>query len=177
MPEKTIKTLETERLVLRQLQLEDAPTVYKKWTSDDDVARYVRWNTHKSVEETIEYINKTIENCKNENNYEWGIVLKEENELIGAIGAFPSEEGRIELGYNIAKKYWRNGYTTEALKRVMDYLINEENIHHFRCAHAALNPASGAVMQKVGFKYAKNEIKDKFDGSEKFDCKVYYLDV
>ena len=92
MPEKTIKTLETERLVLRQLQLEDAPTVYKKWTSDDDVARYVRWNTHKSVEETIEYINKTIENCKNENNYEWGIVLKEENELIGAIGAFPSED-------------------------------------------------------------------------------------
>ena len=177
MEEKTVKTLETERLVLRPLQLEDAKTVYESWTSDDEVSRYVRWSTHKNINETIEYINNTIEKNKQDNYFEWGIVLKEENQLMGAIAAFPSEEGRIELGYNIAKKYWRNGYTTEALKRVMEYLINEKGIHHFRCSHVVLNPASGAVMQKVGFKYVKNEIKDKFDGSETFECKVYYLDV
>ena len=50
-------------------------------------------------------------------------------------------------------------------------------LRRFRCSHAKLNPASGAVMQKVGFKYVKDEFVEKFDKSEKFDTKVYYLDI
>ena len=82
-----------------------------------------------------------------------------------------------EIGYNIAKKHWNNGYTTEAVKEVLKYLATEEKIHKFRCAHAVLNPASGAVMRKAGFKYVKDEEFEKFDKSQKFDCKVYYLDL
>ena len=178
MKEHIIKTLETERLMLRQIKEEDAQTVFNNWTSDDEVSKFVRWSTHKNVEETLEYIKNTQERCKKENNYyEWGIVLKEEKELIGAIGAFPGEDGRIEIGYNLSKKYWRNGYMTEALKRVMNYLIDDEGIKRFVCSHAVLNPASGRVMQKAGFKYVKNTVCEKFDGSQKFDTRVYYLDV
>lgn len=172
-----IKTLETERLILRELKLEDAEEVYKNWTSDDDVSRYVRWCTHKNIEETKEYLKYEIKRCEEGNYYTWGITLKENSELIGAIAAFPSEDNRIELGYNISQKHWNKGYTTEALKRVMDYLINDIGIKHFRCAHAVLNPASGRVMQKAGFKYAKNEMCEKFYGSSSFKCKVYYLDA
>lgn len=172
-----IKTLETERLILRELKLEDAEEVYKNWTSDDDVSRYVRWCTHKNIEETKEYLKYEIKRCEEGNYYTWGITLKENSELIGAIAAFPSEDNRIELGYNISQKHWNKGYTTEALKRVMDFLINDIGIKHFRCAHAVLNPASGRVMQKAGFKYAKNEMCEKFDGSSSFECKVYYLDA
>lgn len=169
--------LETERLILRQLVENDAEEMFKNWANDDDVSRYVRWTTHKNVEETKEYIRTEQERCKNDNYYNWGIVLKEKNELIGAIGAFPSEDERLEIGYNIAKKHWRNGYTTEALKRVMDYLINEKGVDRFRCCHAILNPASGAVMKKVGFKYVYDSVSEKFDKSVKYDTKVYYLDI
>ncbi len=172
-----IKTLETERLILRKLDESDAEEMYKNWASDDEVTKYVRWCTHKNVEETKEYIKFENEQCKGENYYNWGIVLKETGELIGAIGAFPSEDDRIEAGYNITKRYWNNGYTTEALKKVLEYLTNEVGIHRFRCAHAVLNPASGAVMKKAGFKYYKDEVSEKFDGSRKFDCKAYILDV
>lgn len=175
---KIIKTLETERLILRELKEEDAETVFNNWTNDDDVSRYVRWSTHKNVEETKEYLRDTEKRCKEEENYfSWGIVLKEENELIGAISAFPSDEGRTEIGYNIAKKHWRNGYTTEALKKVLEYLTNEVGIHKYICSHATLNPASGAVMKKGGFKYVKDGTCDKFDGSVVFDTKIYYLDI
>lgn len=176
MEDDKIKKLETDRLILRQIQEEDASTVFKNWTSDDEVSKYVRWSTHKNIGETIEYIKHTIEQNKNPQNYEWGIVIKETNELIGAISAFPGEDDRIEIGYNIGRKYWRNGYTTEALKKVLEYLTNERGIHHFVCSHAVLNPASGAVMQKAGFKYVKDKVNEKFDGSQKFDTKVYYLD-
>ena len=172
-----IKTLETERLILRKLEESDAEEMYKNWASDDEVTKYVRWSTHKNVDETREYIKFENEQCKQDNYYNWGIVLKETGELIGAIGAFPSEDGRIEQGYNISRKYWNNGYTTEALKKVLEYLTNEVGIHRFRCAHVVLNPASGAVMKKAGFKYIKNGSCEKFDGSKKFETKEYILDV
>ena len=172
-----IKTLETERLILRQLTEEDAKIVFENWTSDDEVSKYVRWNTHKNIEETVEYIKNTEKRVKEGNYYEWGIVLKEENEPFGAISAFPSEDDRFEIGYNIAKKHWRKGYTTEALKKVLEYLSKELGIKRFICSHATLNPASGAVMKKAGFKYVKNDTCEKFDGSIKFNTKVYYLDI
>ena len=172
-----IKTLETERLILRKINEDDAKTIFENWTSDDEVSKYVRWNTHKNIEETMEYIKSIKAKCEEEDYYEWGIVLKKENEIIGAIGAFPGEEGRTEIGYNISKKYWRNGYTTEALKKVLEYLSKEIGIKRYVCSHAVLNPASGAVMKKAEFKYVKDGVAEKFDGSIKFDTKIYYLDI
>lgn len=49
-------TLESERLTLRKLKETDAEEVFKNWTSDDEVSKYVRWSTHKNVEETREWL-------------------------------------------------------------------------------------------------------------------------
>ena len=49
---KEEKTLETERLILRPLTVNDAEEAFKNWTSDDEVSKYVRWSTHKNVAET-----------------------------------------------------------------------------------------------------------------------------
>lgn len=176
MNNKGTVILETERLILRKFKLEDAEEVFKNWGSDDEVSKYVRWSTHKTIEDTKEYLESVMDKYRN-NEFEWALSLKDTGELIGAMVAFISEDDRYEIGYNIARKHWRKGYTTEALRTVMDYLINEVGIKKFICSHAKLNPASGAVMQKVGFKYVKDEFVEKFDKSEKFDTKVYYLDI
>lgn len=177
MENRKVKMLTTERLILRELVENDAEEMFKNWASDDEVSKYVRWSTHKNVDETKEYIKFEKEQCKKDDYYNWGIVLKRTGELIGAIGAFPSEDKRIEIGYNISRKHWNNGYTTEAVKEVLRYLVYEKNIYRFRCSHAVLNPASGAVMRKAGFKYSHDAVYEKFDGSQKFECKVYYLDI
>ena len=177
MNNKGTVILETERLRLRKFTMEDAEEVFRNWGSDDEVSKYVRWATHKNIDDTKVYLESVMDKYKN-NGFEWGITLKETGELIGAMVAFINEEdNRYELGYNTAKKYWRKGYTTEALRAVMNYLINDLGIKKFRCSHAKENPASGAVMQKVGFKYVKDGWVEKFDKSKKFDTKIYYLDI
>lgn len=170
-------TLESERLKLRKIELEEAANVYQTWTNDKEVAKYVRWNVHKNVEETKEWIMMEQENCKKDNYYDWGIELKEEGKLIGSIGAhYIPELDRYEIGYAIAKKYWGRGIVTEAVRCVIDYLANEKGIKQYVAIHAKQNPASGAVMQKVGFKYIKDEYIEKFDKSVVFESKVYYLE-
>lgn len=170
--------LESERLVLRRLKTEHANEVFKNWTSDDEVSKYMTWSTHKNIEETISWLQEEEKKYKNNNYYTWGIELKEIGELIGFISAlYREEDDRYEIGYGIGRKYWRKGYTTESLKMIMDYLINEVGIRKFKCVHAKLNPVSGVVMQKVGFKYVKDGYYESFDKTKKYDSKVYYLDL
>ncbi|MCR5079293.1 MAG: GNAT family N-acetyltransferase, partial [Bacilli bacterium] len=45
-------TLITERLILRKLKQEDAEAIFHNWASDPEVARYVTWPAHTSIETT-----------------------------------------------------------------------------------------------------------------------------
>jgi [ribosomal protein S5]-alanine N-acetyltransferase len=171
--------LETERLILRGLKREDAPTVFKNWASDTEVAKFMRWNPHADITVTEEWMKACEELISEKTRYEWGIILKESNEPIGSIGAFlnAEEPNRYEVGYALGKRYWGNKYATEALKCVIGFLVNTVGIRHFICSYAKENPASGAVMRHVGFKYVKEGTYQSFDGLRKYDNKVYYLDI
>ena len=179
MDRNNIKILETERLVLRKLEIKDAEEIFKNWTSDDDVSKYTSWETHKSVEDTIKWLSEVVKNYDDSMKYDWGITLKDTGELIGSIGAYlkENEDNRYEPGYCLSKKYWRNGYATESLKAVLDYLINEKGIKKFVCEHAKDNHASGRVMKKVGFKYVKDSVFENLNKTKRFESKKYYLDI
>lgn len=168
--------LETERIILRKIKLEDADEAFKNWTSDDEVSKYMIWSTHKTVEDTKQWLMEEEKNSQVERIYCFGMVLKQTGELIGSISYYlVTEEDRYEVGYGIGKRFWRKGYTTEALKCMMDFLIKDLGIKKFICRHAKLNPASGAVMQKVGFKYIKDGYYESFDKTKKYESKIYYL--
>ncbi len=170
--------LETDRLLLRPLTENDAQKVYDNWTSDEEVSKYMRWDRHKNVEVTINWMKECEEGAKKLTYYDWGIILKDINEPIGSIGAFidQSEPDRYEVGYALGKRYWGNGYATEALNCVINFLTKEVGIKRYTAQHAHQNPASGAVMKHVGFTYAKDGSYTSFDGMRSFKCKVYYLD-
>ena len=95
--------LETERLILRKLKLEDENEVFNNWTSDDEVSKYVRWSTHKSIEDTREYLNNAMETYKKEQDAEWGIVLKETNCNVPIPGY---NADPISLKYKMASDYF-----------------------------------------------------------------------
>ena len=168
--------IETERMILRPLTLDDANDIYERWTSDDRVSKYVRWCTHTSVNDTIGWLEFETGNILSDKMYQWGFTIKETGYLFGSGGInFNEEEGVFELGYNIMHKYWNQGYTTEAAKAILDFAVNELNQKEFVSWHAVDNPASGAVMRKCGFVYEKNEIHTKFDGVTSFDTRKHRL--
>ena len=161
------KELETERLILRKVRLEDADEAYKNWCSHDIVAKYVLWDTHKSVEETKELYKIWVEDYKNLDTYRWIVELKSTHELVGTIDVASKRYLRFdvaEIGYCYGDAYWNKGYGTEALKRVIKYLFEEVGFEIIFAEHSTLNPGSGKVMQKSGMKYEgilKGRIIDK----------------
>ena len=146
-------TLETERLILRKFKLEDAKDMYNNWATDKECNKYLTWPLHKSIEETKEVIQKWIDEYGN-GSYNWVVELKNTNELIGSISVvrMHKKDLNCEIGYCYGSKYWGNGYASEALKKVIDYLLNDCNFHLLEARHISGNPASGRVMEKAGMK-------------------------
>ena len=59
------------------------------------------------------------------------------------------------IGYNLGKKYWGKGYTTEAMKQIISFAQEELGITEIVGRYAKENPASGKVMEKLDFDLKK----------------------
>ncbi len=79
-----------------------------------------------------------------------------------------------EVGYCIGRAWWNNGFTTEALRAVVEYWFKNTDSNWLACAHAFENPASGRVMTRAGFVYDHDSVYHKFDGTP-VSCKCYAL--
>jgi len=150
------KTLETERLILRRVTVNDAKQAYINWCSSEEVSKYVMWTKHKDVNETIELYKKWELDYEDLSTYRWIVELKNTKEVIGTIDV-PSKKYMpydvCEIGYCYGEKFWGNGYATEALKRVIKFLFEECEVEVVFADYMSNNPASGKVMEKAGMKY------------------------
>lgn len=168
--------LESERIILRPLRVDDANHIFQKWTSDPEVARFMIWDLHQSVEDTIEWLKIEVENEKSIHHFGWGFIMKGTGELFGSGGInFQQDKDCYELGYNIMKKYWGQGLTTEASKKILDFAEDILEQKKFFCRHAVGNIGSQRVIEKLGFKYHGGSEYSSFSGEKHFKSKDYYL--
>lgn len=148
--------LETQGLVLRRFTLEDAEAMFKNWASDPEVTKYLTWPAHKDVEATRLILKEWVNRYSRADNYQWAIALKESpSEPIGSISVVYQNDSvaLTQIGYCIGRRWWHKGITSEALKRVMDYLFDEVGMNRIEATHDPLNANSGAVMEKCGMRY------------------------
>lgn len=168
--------IETERLTLRPLTVGDAKAVFEGWSSDQSVARFMRWSLHRDIEEAKEWLIGEEAAVMGEDVYNWGFVLKENQKLIGSGGLIYSQQHQMhEIGYVLARDYWRKGLTTEAAKRIVECAKDELNIKKVFATHAIDNAASGRIIKKIGFTYQNEGTYSSFDGSRTFQSKEYIL--
>ena len=146
--------IETERLMLRRFQIEDAEQMFNNWAADPDNVKYLSWSAHKNVSETIKIIESWVNNYNSANYYQWCITVKDTGEVIGGISVVMMTEDAecCEIGYVLSKKFWNRGIMTEALNSVLEYLFNKVNFHRIQLRHDTENVASGKVMLKNGLK-------------------------
>ncbi|MDM5317187.1 GNAT family N-acetyltransferase [Fictibacillus sp. b24] len=144
--------LETDRLILRRLELTDAQTVFDHWLSDERVSDNKINAAHKSVSQTIERVANIVSQYESKEFCYWGIVLKTSGELIGEIDLYDFDKltENCEVGYALGYHWWNRGYGTEALRAVVEFGFRQMNIHKISAAHNTDNPASGRMMSKVG---------------------------
>lgn len=176
--DKRVKTpiLETERLILRPFCMEDARDVFQCWESDPDVAKYMFWESHNDINKTIDWVKKELSKINADDWYRWAILLKETGELLGTGLIYVDEHyGKFEIAYNLGKKAWGFGYTTEVMQEVIKFAKEELKIKEIMGRHAKENLSSGRILEKLGFKYVKDIPYECNRGKNLYEGKEYVL--
>ena len=147
-----MKTIETERLLLREWNLNDVDDLFD-YAKNPNVGPHGGWKPHETKAESM-VILQTLFLDKYDS---WAMVLKENGKVIGSIG-YEQDVRRIEincreLGYALAEDYWGRGIMTEAARAAIQYGFEEMKLDMVSIYRSPLNNRSGRVIEKCGFTY------------------------
>lgn len=147
-PNQTV--LNTGRLTLRPLALEDAPLV-QKLAGEKDVASTTRLIPHPYPPGMAEQWIATLPDLyQKAEMINWGVTMQG-GPLLGTIRlTLNPVDNHAEMGYWIGKPFWNNGYCTEAARAVVDYGFDVLGLERIYANYLARNPASGRVLHKLG---------------------------
>jgi [ribosomal protein S5]-alanine N-acetyltransferase len=144
--------LESGRLLLRQLSINDADEVFSL-RSNPHTMKYIPRPLAKTKSDAIEHIELIQSKIKDNTAINWAISLKGEQKMIGIIGLYRiyPENHRAEIGYMSLPEKWGKGYTTEAIRSVLDYGFCEMGLNSIEAIIDPNNLPSGRVLVKNGF--------------------------
>ena len=149
---KSYDGFETARLRLRQPLLSDAPTLFRRWTSDPDVARYVTWAVHTDVSQSEAFLRR----CRAwwddpmSSHAQFLVVCKDSGDAVGMFD-LSRYRPRIGLGYVLAQDVWGRGLMTELILAVTNDLLTHADVHRVEALVDTENVASARVLDKAGF--------------------------
>ncbi len=147
------ETLTTARLLLRAPQEADASTIMAH-LGDFDVARNLSTPPSPYREEDAHaYVASSRANRAQGIGFNFAICPQDSAVLAGMIGIRSRDGGAFELGYWLGRPYWGRGYATEAGRRVVDFAFAELDLPALVAGWFFDNPASGRVLEKLGFVY------------------------
>lgn len=144
--------LETERLILRRMRLDDAEDMFA-YASDPLVTRYVLWETHRTLEDAKAFLRSATEGYERGDFGGWGVVLKDTGTFVGTCGmeaGYAPEHARAELGYVLSRELWGRGLMPEAVRAVVRFGFGRMELNRIEARCIAENAASARVMEKAG---------------------------
>lgn len=168
-----IPTFETGRLILKEI-LEKDYIAYQDNFDDYEVIRYlssaVPWPYPKDGAK--KFIKDFIIPNQGKDRWMWGIFLKKKpSELIGVVDLW-REEKPENRGFWLGKKYWRQGYMTEAVVPVTRYAFNELGFEKLIFSNAVGNVGSRRVKEKTGAKFLR-VAPFEFVDPQFTDCEIW----
>lgn len=145
--------IQTRNLILREYTINDVSDL-KEWLGDAEIYTYWGRNANNSEinPESLFIDPRPHIKRKPSKDFKWGMVLKENNKLIGEIQVFDIENDRMaKVAYRLSKKYWGKGLTSEALHSVVMFCFENTELQRLSAGVDVNNIASWKVMEKCGF--------------------------
>ncbi|MCU0495792.1 MAG: GNAT family N-acetyltransferase [Anaerolineae bacterium] len=146
---KNLPSLTSERLLLRQLTLEDAADMFE-YAQDPEIARLGLWpGPIKTLAESEADLRDVLRDYQTGRYAAWAIV--HDLKMIGRIGFhYFAFDSRAEVGYALNRDYWGQGYASEALQAVLAFSFNVLDLNRMQAIVLPENSASIRVLEKVG---------------------------
>ncbi len=148
----TFPVLHTERLDLVEIKQAHLNDIYKLF-SDEKVTEFYNLHPFKQENDAKPFLDWFRNRFSESLAIRWGIALKGQEKIIGTLGFnnFTANH-RANIGYDLQKEFWNNGYITEALEAVIKYGFNQLEFNRIEAEVMLGNNNSERVLEKLGFK-------------------------
>lgn len=156
---KNTYILETSRLGLREITEDDAELAYQL-NLDEEVIRYTGDEPFGSVDETRSFLQK-YDHYRTYGFGRWGVIRKEDGAFLGWCGLkYTPGLDEYDLGFRFFRKYWKQGYATEAAKACLHAGFDRFRMPRIvgRVMPANLNSVN--VLNRLGFRFFNRELDD-----------------
>ncbi|MEM6799797.1 MAG: GNAT family N-acetyltransferase [Bacteroidota bacterium] len=157
-----MKILETSRLWLREFRISDAPNMFEL-NSDPEVIKYTGDVSFQSLQEAETFL-KNYDPYSQTGMGRWLVLRKSDQACLGWCGLKLHNNDWVDLGYRFFKRYWNQGYATEASIGCLNYGFDKLRLEEVYGMVVAENIASVKVLGKLGFNFL-NEIEDGLMGN------------
>ena len=144
--------LETERLTLRALELNDAKAIFGLRTNKE-VNTFITRTRLNNLSETRAFIDRISNSIANNTGVFWVLESKDTAELIGTVGLrnFEIEEDYAEIGYDMHPDFQEDGYMSEAFKAILNFAAKQMELKFVEAFTHKDNNASMALLEKFNF--------------------------
>ncbi|MCT3897766.1 GNAT family N-acetyltransferase [Elizabethkingia anophelis] len=152
--------LETERLLLRELNSDDAGDFFNL-NENPNVIKYTGDKAFQNIDEAREFL-ENYQDYRLNGYGRWAVMSKENNEFVGWCGLkYNSSTDETDVGFRFFEHYWNKGFATESAGECIDYGFKSLNLNAVVGRAMQDNTASVKVLEKLGMKYL---IDFDFDG-------------
>jgi len=143
------RTWETPRLLARPPVVADAQVIFDRYASDPEVAKYMTWKPHRSVDETKEFLEWCQRAWHVGSAFPWSLWLKHSQAFAGLVEMRIGAHG-VDVGYALSRRCWHQGLMTEALSSVVHRALAQPGIFRVWATCDVDNVASARVLERVG---------------------------
>ncbi len=166
--------LQTDRLLLRQLNKEDANAIFFL-RSDATVNKYVKRPQTDTIQDAINFINKINNGIIEKDWIFWGITLEGSPKVIGTICLWNFSKDRkiAEIGYDLSPDFHKKGLMNEALKAILKYGHKSLNLEIVEAYTHKNNNASKNLLLNNGFHHIKHRIDEDNPDNSIFSLELF----
>lgn len=127
---------------------------FHEYSMMSEIYEFLEFKPFTSIDETRHYLQKLMDRSSSGTAQYWFMNLLSKDKVVGSIGVHSYEPNRqsIEIGYGVSPDYWGKGIFGSAARLLIDYLVNELDIHRIVARTASKNVASIRGLEKLNFK-------------------------
>ncbi|QXE00580.1 GNAT family N-acetyltransferase [Terribacillus sp. DMT04] len=172
----TFQKLETKRIVLDQVKMQDAPYLFAT-LSNENVTQFYGMDPLQSIEEAERVISSFRCGLQEGRVIRWGMYCKEAGRFLGTIGLHQVNRSnmRAEIGYELHPDHWKKGFANEAMQAVLRYCFEEIELLRIGAMVYPENTASASLLEKQGFQREGLLRSYYYHGGKTHDAHVYGL--
>ena len=145
-PERTWETL---RLLAKPAAVKGAQVVFDDYASDLQVAKYMTWTPHRSAADTADFLYRCERAWGDGSAYPWTLWRKQDRAFVGLLAIRVTPDA-VNLGYALARRWWRQGLMTEALTPIVQWALAQPTIYRVWATCDLENTASARLLERLG---------------------------